>query len=245
VRAGRLVASRLQTFDGTNGRRGLSVGLGAAAPGDAWYFPEGFLADGLTERFQIFNPAAKEAQVRVELALEQGAAEPFGLTVPPESRITLAANDEARIPKNVAHAVTVRATGDVGVVVERTIDAVSPAPRTGLAIVLGARVPATKWIVAAGQTDENTDSWLVLFNSGARATRLTVTLLDGTRVVPPALNGISLAPRQRVAIRLTDTVRRGATPVLVTADSPVVVEHAVYRTRSIGTAMAAAIPLRM
>ena len=61
ARAGRLVAARLQTFDGAEGRKGLSLGLGAAAPGAVWYFPEGYLADGLTERFQVFNPGNQEA----------------------------------------------------------------------------------------------------------------------------------------------------------------------------------------
>ena len=244
ARAGRLVASRLQTFDGSGGRKGLSVSLGAAAPGDVWYFPEGFLADGLTERFQIFNPSAQEAQVQVELALEQGEAEPIGLTVPPESRITLAANDEGRIPKGVAHAVTVRVTGEIDVVVERTIDAVSPAPRTGLAIALGARVPAARWIVAAGQSDESSEAWLVLHNPGSRIARIKVTLLDGTPVVIPALDGLTLAPGQRRGFKLNDVVRRGVTPLLVTADTPVVVERDLYRTRSIGTAMAPGIPLR-
>ncbi|MGH9226642.1 MAG: DUF5719 family protein [Acidimicrobiales bacterium] len=245
ARAGRLVASRLQTFDGSAGRKGMSVGLGAAAPGDAWFFPEGFLADGLTERFQIFNPSTQEAEVRVELALEQGEAEPIVLTVPPESRITLAANDEARIPKNVAHAVTVRSTGEVDVVVERTIDAVSPAPRTGLSITMGARVPATRWIVAAGQSDDANETWLVLHNPGTRAARITVTVLDGTAHVPPSLDGLVVGPRQRRAVKLANSVRPGATPMLVSSDTAIVVERDSYKTRTIGTAMGPGIPLRV
>src|SRR5205085_11437627 len=88
ARAGRLVVGRLQTVDGSATRKGLSVGLAAPAPGSVWYFPEGYLADGLTERFQLFNPGAKEAKAELALTLEQGGAEPIGLTVPPESRIT-------------------------------------------------------------------------------------------------------------------------------------------------------------
>ena len=74
ARAGRTVVSRLQSFDGSGARKGISMALGAAAVGDTWYLPEGLVADGISQRYQVFNPSTEEAQVEVELALEQGAA---------------------------------------------------------------------------------------------------------------------------------------------------------------------------
>jgi len=245
ARAGRLVAARLQTFDGTEGRKGLSLGLGAPAPGDVWYFPEGFLVDGLTERFQVFNPGGEEAQVQLELSLEQGLAEPILLTVPPASRITVTANEEARIPKSVAHAVTVRSNNGVPVVVERTIDAVAPAPRAGLAITLGARLAARSWVVAAGQIDDANDQWLVVQNPGAAMARLAVSLLDeGRTLVPLSLERLEVGPKARRGLKLNDSVRRGNAALILTSDQPVVVERDYYKVRGLGTAMAAAIPLR-
>jgi hypothetical protein len=245
ARVGRLVAGRLQTFDGSVARKGMSVQLGSAAPGDVWYFPEGFLADGLTERFQVFNPSRSEARVQVELTLEEGTAEPIVLTVPPESRVTLSANDEPRIPKNVPHAVTVRSTNGVGVLVERTIDAASPSSRSGLAITVGGRVATSQAVVAAGQLDDTTDQWVVVHNVGSRPARVTVTLLDdGVRLTPTGLDRIDVRPRQRRAIRLADSVRRGATSLLVSSTEPVVVERDLYKLRAPGTAMSVAIPLR-
>jgi len=245
ARAGRLVASRLQTFDGSDGRKGLSLALGAATPGDVWYFPEGFLAEGLTERFQLYNPGRDEARTSLEVSLEQGSAEPIILTVPGQSRVTLVANDEARIPKGVAHAVTVRSTNGVPVVVERTIDAVSPASRTGLAITGGARVAAERWVVAAGQADDGTEEWLVVQNPGDRPLRVSVTLLDdGIAVVPPGLASIDVAPRSRRGIRLNDSVRKGPTSLLIAGQAPFVVERDTYKGRNLGTVMSPAIPLR-
>ena len=245
ARAGRLVASRLQTFDGSDGRKGMSVGLGSAAPGDLWYFPEGFLGEGLTERFQLFNPGREEARTSLDLSLEQGQAEPIILTVPAQSRVTLNANEEARIPKGVAHAVTVRSTNDVPVVVERTTDAVAPAPRLGLAITAGARLATDRWVVAAGQADDSTEEWLVIQNPGDRSLRVTVTLLDeGVAVVPPGLGAVDVAARSRRGIRLNDTVRKGPTSLLVTAPGPIVVERDAYKGRNLGTIMSPAIPLR-
>src|SRR5439155_1632598 len=74
ARTGRLAVSRVQTFDGTGttGRKGVAVSLGAAAPGPVWYFPEGLVTDGQSERYQIYNPGVDEAQVEVDLALETG-----------------------------------------------------------------------------------------------------------------------------------------------------------------------------
>ena len=245
ARVGRLVAGRLQTFDGSVARKGMSIQLGAAAPGEVWYFPEGFLGEGLTERFQLFNPARDEAQVRVELTLEEGSAEPITLTVPGESRLTLSANDEARIPKNVPHAVTVRSTNGVGVLVERTVDAASPSSRSGLAITLGGRVATQRAVVAAGQVDDGTDQWLVVHNVSGRPAQVAVTLLDdGIRVTPPGLDRIEVAPRQRRGIRLSEAVRRGPSALLISSTEPVVVERDLYKLRAPGTAMSVAIPLR-
>jgi hypothetical protein len=210
-----------------------------------WYFPEGYLADGLTERYQLFNPTAKEAKAELDLTLEQGSAEPIVLTVPPDSRVTMTANDEARIPKSVAHAVTVRSTNGVPLVAERTIDATTPNVRSGLAITLGARTPAAQWILAAGQVDDATDSWLVVQNAGSKMSRVTVMMLDdGSTTVPPGLNGLNVGAGQRRAVHLSDSVRKGSAALVVTADQPVVVEGDFYNLKTAGTAMAAGIPQR-
>src|SRR5207253_708796 len=101
--------------------------LGAPGPWPVWYFPEGDLVPGVTERYQLFNPSDREVKASLTLSLEQGAAEPIDVTVPPQARVTVTANDESRIPRLVAHAVTVRTEGGAGVVAERAIDAVPPA----------------------------------------------------------------------------------------------------------------------
>ncbi|MDQ6725287.1 MAG: DUF5719 family protein, partial [Actinomycetota bacterium] len=181
ARTGRLVVGRVQSFDGTGTRKGLSVTLGAASPGPAWYFPEGFVADGQAERIHIYNPSQQEAQVELSLALDAGQAEPLRLTVPRESRLTLVAADEGRIPKGVAHSVTVRTVGaGPDVVVERAIDATSPSSHTGLALTMGSRLPAVRWATAAGAADDTTDEWVIVQNPGSQAALVTVNLLaDG------------------------------------------------------------------
>src|SRR2546425_4970020 len=77
ARVGRVVPARLQSFDGSAGRKGLTLALGAPGTGRQWYFPEGLVVDGLNERFQIFNPARKEVAIHVAFALEKSEAEPL------------------------------------------------------------------------------------------------------------------------------------------------------------------------
>src|SRR5207253_9988262 len=49
ARTGRLVVDRLQAFDGSAGRSGISLTLAAARGANAWYFPDGLFQLGLTE----------------------------------------------------------------------------------------------------------------------------------------------------------------------------------------------------
>ncbi|MBV8159293.1 MAG: hypothetical protein JO265_00055, partial [Acidimicrobiia bacterium] len=167
TRVGRIVVSRLQTFDGTAGRKGQSLALGAPAPSRTWYFPEGIVANGITERYQLYNPGDREVRAELNLALEQGAAEPIDVTVPAQARVTVTGNDEKRIPRQVAHAVTVTAE-DPGLVVERAIDAVPPAPRAGFSSIVGAVRPYAHWLFAVGEADDAWDEWIVVQNPGTQ-----------------------------------------------------------------------------
>ena len=245
ARTGRLVVSRVQTFDGSAGRKGISVGLGAAAPGPVWYFPEGLVAEGLSERFLVYNPGATEAQVEVVLALERGEAEPLRLTIPRESRLAVVAADESRIPKNVAHAVTVRSVEGPEVVVERAVDGVAPSARTGLSISLGARLPALRWATAAGAADDSSDHWVIVQNPGDRPARVTLSLLaDGSTPAVGSFTSVEVPPGQRRALHVNDALKRAAVPMLLTSTTEVVVEHDIYRVRAAGLGMSPAIPLR-
>lgn len=245
ARTGRLVVSRLQTFDGSAGRKGLSVGLGAAAPGPVWYFPEGLVAEGQSERFHVYNPGRTEAQVELSLVLDVGEAEPIRLTVPRESRLTVVASEESRIPKNVSHAVTVRSLEGPEVVVERTVDGVAPSARTGVSVTLGARLPATRWATAAGAADDTTDQWVVVQNPGERPAFVTLSVLaDGSALPVPGVSRVEIPAGQRKAFHLNAALKRTTAPILVTSTEAVVVERDLYRIKAPGLGMSAAIPLR-
>jgi hypothetical protein len=245
ARAGRMVVSRLQSFDGSAGRRGMSLALGSAAVGQQWYLPEGLVTDGLTQRYHVFNPGPEEAAVEVDLALEQGDAEPIQLTVPAQSRVTVAANEETRIPKGVPHAATVRSLNGVGVVVERTVEAGSGARRSGASLTPGSQVTARRWALAVGAADDTFDEYLVFQNPGPRTAVVSVRVLsDAGLVSNESLQGLEVGPGQRRSVRLGDTFKQATTPAVVEADQPIVVERDVHRFRGVGTSMSIGIPLR-
>ena len=245
-RVGRLVVARLQVFDGTGDvpRTGVSLALGAPDPRAVWYFPEGFAGDGTTERVHVFNPSAREARIEIEVLLDQGEADPVGLTVPAVSRVTFTVNEEPRVPPNVGHAIVVRATNGVAVVAERTVEALPPSARTGLAITLGATRAASRWAFAAGEPDAAVEEWVTVLNPRARAVTVSVTALDGEkRVRVPGLQRLRVPARGRLPIRLADHIARPVPSVVVQATGPVVVERDLYRASAPGRAMAMGTPL--
>jgi hypothetical protein len=243
TRVGRVVVSRLQSFDGTAGRKGQSLAIGAPARSRTWYFPEGIVTNGITERYQLFNPADREVRAEVNLSLEQGAAEPIDVTVPAQARVTVSANDEKRIPRQVAHAVTITSE-DPGLVVERAIDAASPAPRSGFNSIVGATKTFDHWLFAVGEADEAWDEWIVVQNPGQRSITFSVTALaSGQRVGIDGLQDLEIPAGQRKAVRVGDHIKRQDLPVAVDATGPVAVERDMYAAKGLSLIMSIGIPL--
>jgi hypothetical protein len=244
-RVGRLVVARLQLFDGTGSipRRGVALTLGAPATSPSWYFPEGYVSDGVTERIQVYNPTTRESRIEIDVLLDQGEADPVELTIPPRNRVSFVANDEPRIPKNLGHAAIVRTVNGVDVVAERTVEALPPSSLTGLSITLGATQPAQRWALAAGEPDVMVAEYVTVLNPGGAAANVTITALpDGERVVPPQLRRLRVAARGRAVIRVGDYVTRPVPALEVRATGAVVVERDLYRTTAAGRAMAMGIP---
>jgi hypothetical protein len=244
ARSGRVIAGKVQSYSG-GGRKGIALVLGASRLGTTWYLPDGFFSDGVTERFHLYNPSSKEAQVQLSVALEQGAAEPFDITVPPGDRFTLVASSESRIPKGDAHAVTAESTNGVPVVVERTIDSLLPAPRQGYTDILGARDAATSWLLAAGGATEQFDEWVVVLNTSRRTAHVDFTALANGQTLPiDGLQDTAIPPGQRRGFRIGDHIKRPDLPMVITADAPIVIERGMFRVGGLGMASAIGIPQR-
>lgn len=247
ARRGRLVVDRVQSFDGSGGRFGLSLALAAPLPAETWTFAEGYYAAGLTERWHLFNPNEVEALASIEIVPDDGdMPEPVDLTIPAFGQVTVEASEVARIGPNAGHSSTVRSLDGVPIVAERSIDARPPSGREGWTSSLGSPLDADRWLVAAGGTSEVQDEWLVVVNGGSEAVTFSVEALGGGERVPvPGLVDVELGPADRRAFRLRDRIERSPLPLVVTATGPVVVERQLYQIGPDvdGVSSVAAIPL--
>lgn len=243
ARTGRLVVDRLQRFDGEGGRTGYDLALAVPAPAQLWRFPDGLRAEGLTERWHVYNPGESEAVVDVEVVLDDGTpVEPIGVTVPARSQVVVDAAD--RVPAGVSHWSAVRSRNGVAVVAEREVDGRSPAPRRGWSSLAGSVLAARTWVLAAGGTTSQVDEWVTVVNPGAEALTVSIIGLADGRLLPLSeLQDVEVAPAGRLAVQLGNRVQRDPLPVVVEASGPVVVERTLHRSGQAGISASMGIPL--
>ncbi len=249
VRSGRLIVDRIQTFDGTDGRTGLTLSLGVPTPALDWIYPVGETGPGLTEQVVVFNPSSRVAEVEVEARLDDPATnappEPFELTIPPGRYSTIDVHSEDRIPPGVGHALIVRSLNNVPITAERVNAAADPAPRRGVSVTSGSPLGAPTWYFAGGGPTAERDEFLVLFNlDNDKAVTYSVTgLADGQTIAIQDLQGQSIPAGGRVVIRLGDHITREGLPVVVTAGGAIVAERGLYRIGGGGMSQSIGIPL--
>jgi hypothetical protein len=220
-------------------------------PARLWYFPDGLVAEGVNEAYTLFNPSDTQAEVDLEIHLDDsaasGAIEPIGVSVPPGASAQVLMNAEQRVPVDVGHAVTVRVRNDVPVVAERTVSAVSDvAPHPGLSLTLGSPLVATSWVLADGATTETLGETIVVQNPSIDSiARVSVFALSGRLQLPlDGLQEIEVPPAGRLAVDLGQIVQREQLSLVVEATMPVIVERSLRRADGeLGLSQAIGIPM--
>jgi hypothetical protein len=123
TRAGRVVAERLQEFDGSLGPEGLAMALGVPEASTAWAFPDGVVDDSRTERIVVYNPGNERAEVEVQVlptSEEPGPApQPFRLSIRAGTFAAVDYGAEDRVVPGVEHATLVRSTNGVPIVADQ------------------------------------------------------------------------------------------------------------------------------
>lgn len=247
ARSGRLVANRVQALDGSIARQGLTLTLGAPAAGTEWRFAAGYVAEGTNERLHVYNPGEDEAEVDVTVLLDDpevnGVPAPFEVTIPGRDYVTLDYNEEERIPAEIPHATVVTSVNGVPVVAERVVAEFDPSAREGIAATMGSRMAAERWLLPAGAATDEIDEVVTVFNPGSAATEVRIVRLDGGDGAIDGLEPVEVPAGQRRAIRLGEHVDTEELPLVVEADTPVVVERRLAEIDDLGVASTLGIPL--
>ena len=246
ARTGRLVVNRIQSFDSSAGRLGISLALAAPELSQQWYFPDGLYQPGLGEAWYIYNPTDRELQATVEVVPSVGdAPEPLDLSIDPHGQQVIDPAEAKLVGPGVPHATTIRSLNGVPFVAERSADARAPSPRRGWSSALGSPVQARRWVFPVGEANERTDEWIVVQNPGARDAHVSIAaLVVGERLPIEDLQDLTIPPAGRLALRLGDHISRTPLPVIVTADRPVVAERDAYGVFRTGLSTIIGIPQR-
>lgn len=243
VRSGRVVADQVLTRTAP-GQAGVSLRLGAPATAAKWYFPDGYVADGSGEVYTLFNPNDTEALVDLRVALDEGDAEPFELTVPARGRVEVVSHAEDRLPKGMGRSAVVESLDGVGVVAERSNTTAPGASRAGRVDLLGSPRTARSWLFAFGAATPTADEWVIVYNPGPAAAKVGITALAGGNPVPvEGLQSVFVAPGRRWVVRVGEHIQRDVLPLLVRSDTPVVAERAVYVVGGPGISDDVGVPL--
>jgi hypothetical protein len=212
---------------------GGSAVLGAPHLSTTWYFSEGYTAPNFDQYLLLLNPTAAEAPVTLTYYLSDGNTIEKNLTLPAQSRRTVAVHETALgVGRGRAVAARVVSTGGAGIVAERSLYFAYSGAIDGLATALGVLAPHRTWYLAEGYTAPGYDEYLTLLNPHAGAAEVTLTyyLADGTT----ATKALTVAATSRATVAVHDEalgVGRGKeVAVKVTTAHPdgIVVERPIY-----------------
>jgi len=217
VRSGRVVADRVQSFDGSAGRTGIEVELGASGPALAWVFPGGVVGeDGSGAVIIVANPTDAPAEIELELVADPEQANPILVTrtvfAHRREVIELAGPDIGE--PGTAFATTVRSFNEVPVLVERLVGGPGQALSS-----LGTTVMASRYVLASlGEQGAG----LVVVNPSEEETSVSVEWLgpDG----PEPIGSFDVAGGELVVHPLNHHSANPVGAVVVQADHPVQVD---------------------
>lgn len=238
VRRGRVVAEQSLVLDGTDGRKGLALSLGAPALATRWEFAAGLVAAGRAQSVVIANPANATVSVEVAERLDGDASiTPQEVSVP--ARSAVAVDLAAHAPRDTGFSFSV--TARTPIVAESLVSVGEPAAAAsrGIATVVGSVHAARRWVmVPARATDRSTDLLTVV---GRRSVTVRLSVLErGRAEVPARTRRVMLRAGKRKVFDLAALrVPRDAI-VVVDASGPVVVEREAQAVP--GVTIAAAVP---
>ena len=233
--------------------------VGTPSPAQEWDFAEGSTLSAFNEYLSLQNPNASSVTVDLHYYTDQNAQPNKALTIPANSRVTVAvyAGDLGNNGNCQALTTCGIGRGTVGVSVQvrsRTLPIVAERPmyvmnysfgsgpiRDGH-VAFGANAGGTQWYFAEGTTLSGFNEYLTIQNPVGSTAHVNLRYIDDSGVVNRSVN---VGPRSRSTVLVFDAGHGGVgtgfvgVSVQVTSDVPVVVERPMYMVRDFGTGIVA------
>ena len=259
---GRIVAGRLQLFDGTEGLEGLTAGPGIPEPQTQWVFPTGPTDSGMVEHMVLYNPSDEEASAFVGIRLDSAdsglSPAPFEVSVPPRQQIALAFGDfgayplppapfaysaSSTLPDGVGFWTGVQVYNGVPIVAERVAAASASSSPAGVATAAGTPVTAVRHLVAGNRASEAEVALTVVNPSSDAIALVTVSRVADGQVVPISqLDPLEVAPHNRLLVPVDRLTDGDSYALLVESTQPVAVGRSLLSRMGTGFASGGAVP---
>jgi len=201
-----------------SGRRAGHDSIGVSQPSRTWYLAEGYTADNFDEYVLIQNPGAADADVTAQFMTPGAGTTTKQYKVGAHSRFTIHVDDI--IP---AQSISTQIDSTAPVVVERAQYLNNMTAGTDS---IGACSPSKTWYLAEGYTDQGFEEYVLVQNPASTNNNITVTFME-----PSGANTIKqflLPPKSRFTIGVDNYLPASEVSVKVRAQSPVLVERAMY-----------------
>jgi serine protease len=213
----RVIAERSMYWDGM---RGGHASIATNSPAQEWYLAEGSTDWGFDEYVLLGNPGNTTAHVRLTYMTPGGPVLRAPVSVPAGSRVTV--NVNADLP---GEDVSVKATADCGIVVERSMYWNNGTGKGGHCQIAVPQ-PRQQNLLAEGSTDWGFDEWVLIQNPNNTAANIGIEFMTSQGLIPDT--GFSLPANSRVTIHVNDKVPYLDTSTRVYSNLGIIAERSMY-----------------
>jgi hypothetical protein len=224
ARRGRVVAEQSQNLDGSDGRKGLALSLGAPEPARRWEFASGSVVGGRTETMVLANPTTTPTNATIQTRLDGGVLEPETVSLP--GRTAVAVDLGRRVPAGVGFSVQVRSP--IPIVAESLLAVRAPfaTSQRGIATAIGSVRAASRWIDSPARANPSSLDRVAVLNPGLSPVTFHLTERHGGRISTPLrMARVRVAPGKRVVVDLNALNIRPDAFVVIDATGPIVVDR--------------------
>ena len=262
AQAGRVVAGRLQLFDGSEGLEGLTAGPGIPEPQTQWVLPTGPADANVADHIVLYNPsdqvAAADIRVRVDVLDLGDALAPFEVSLAPQQRMALVLGNEdayplpaapfsyraaESLPMGVGFWAAVQVYNGVPIVVERVAAASAATFPAGVATTVGTPATAVRHVISGNRADGAEVALVVVNPSPDSIARVTVSQVADGRITPIAqLDPREVAPYSRLVVPVDQLIDGDSYALLVESSQPVAVSRSLLARSGTGMASGNSVP---